>query len=694
MKTTPSSRGFIITAAASLLFIISVVYFNGLQGPFLFDDHPNIIDVPHNAVNELNLSQLRDVAFTSGGSYPDRALARLSFAFNYYFAGGEYNILAFKLTNLGIHLLNAFLLWFIAHRLLARFAQQQGLNEVIAGRPWWQWAALVSAFIWALHPLQLTAVLYIVQRMTSLSTLFCLLGLAVWIFGRERLESGNRGALALMSGGIICGTVLGFFSKENAILLPYYALLTEWVFFRRDKLSTPALNTLRGFFLLFAIVPAVLATGLIVSHWESIALEYESRHFTLLERLMTESRILWFYLQLLIFPDSNALGIFHDDIALSRGLLSPWTTLSSLLGWMAALGLAIVGLSKHRLFSFAILWYLIGHSIESSFIALELVFEHRNYMPVIGVVVVLCVYLLRGLLVISDKPVLHIGIPSAMILVLSGVTFARANIWEHQYTLMYIGVKNHPNSSRFQQGYAAELSSNGALDSKVFEHLQSATRLATGQVNGLFEMSRIINRRLMKAGIPNQPFTGEVNHIDVYNDPIPTKVEALIAYDAAIDKEARRMASEDLLGVIVTDVARIVNICIKTKSPLCERMSSKVTAWIKAIAENPRQFPQMRARSALVYAKAMAASGDIQAAIDGIDLAISLTPKMSYFRIEKARLFLALQELDIAEEVLDEAQEYLHWSGHSRKAIDSLRKQIQEARSFQSQPSSVTIPSS
>ena len=125
MQLTSPTRGYAI-AAASLVILVAAAYYNGLQGPFLFDDVTNILRVPANALNELNFSQLRDVAFTTDSKYPDRGLARISFAINYYLAGGEYNVLAYKLTNLGIHILSAFLLWFLAHRLLAGMVSRNG----------------------------------------------------------------------------------------------------------------------------------------------------------------------------------------------------------------------------------------------------------------------------------------------------------------------------------------------------------------------------------------------------------------------------------------------------------------------------------------------------------------------------------------------------------------------------------------
>ncbi len=676
-----SSFGWIIIATSGLLLLVTGVYYSGLQGPFLLDDNVNILRINPIALQDLSFSSLRDAIFAAGKAYPHRGLARLSFALNYYFAGGEFNVLAFKLTNLVIHVLNALLVWFISHRLLARFAALRGLAETIAGRPWWHWAALLSALIWALHPLQLTAVLYVVQRMTSLSALFSLLGLAIWICGRERFEAGEKGGLTLMTGGLVGGVVLGMLSKEIGILLPYYILITELVFFRREALKPPAVRMLRGFFLLFAIVPALLAAGIIISNWDFILGPYQTRNFNLSERLLTETRILWMYLQLLFYPDAQSFGLFHDEFTISRGLLTPLSTALSLLAWMGVSVLAFIGLYRCRLFAFALLWYLIGQSIESTFIGLELFFEHRNYLPVMGIILVFSVYVFRGLMAISDKSILHLALPGLLILILSGVTFSRANIWQYQYTLIYIGVKNHPGSYRYQREFASVLSNLKDPDeTQIFLHLQNAARLYPGEISSLFEMSRIINRRLYQAGVAPGNQAGTEAAVDVLNDPLPDTVPELQRYDALIDQEVRRRIKEEVLLNNATEIGRYAQSCLNTGNVVCDRMLGKVQVWIKGISESQFLNPLSRALSAFNYSQIVYAGGDEQAAVENINEAIRLAPKAVGYRFQKALLMLAMERLDEADRVLDDARPYLNWSGQARQSYDLVRSQINAAR--------------
>ena len=106
----------VLALAATAL--VALVYWNGMQGPFILDDRTNILMVPGMALSELTLRGVLDALAATGSAYPDRSLARLSFALNHYFSGG-YDVLDMKLTSLVIHLGNAALIWLLGLRLLA-----------------------------------------------------------------------------------------------------------------------------------------------------------------------------------------------------------------------------------------------------------------------------------------------------------------------------------------------------------------------------------------------------------------------------------------------------------------------------------------------------------------------------------------------------------------------------------------------
>ncbi len=353
-----------LVSAGLVLAVCVAVFWNGLYGSFFFDDAANILYVESLGLTEFSLPALQE-AWNSGISGPSgRPVAQLSFALNHYFSG--FDPFAFKLTNLVIHLLAGSLVFFTARRLL--------IAPVFAG--------LVAA-LWLLSPIQLTSVLYVVQRMTSLSALFVLAGFFLHIVGRER--GGRAGAVWLMVAWCLFWP-LAFFSKETGALFPLFVLAWELIV-RRNKSGY-----LDGFArVLSAVVGLGFAAGLVYAVSPSgqwLWAGYGMRSFSLTERVLTEGRVLWFYLGLIIFPRLEAFGLYHDDIALSTSLVEPWTTFPA---WLGLIGLVWVAWRTRRqapLLSFGIAWFLVGHILESTILPLEIAHEHRNYLPLFGVALI------------------------------------------------------------------------------------------------------------------------------------------------------------------------------------------------------------------------------------------------------------------------------------------------------------------
>jgi hypothetical protein len=182
---------------------------------------------------------------------------------------------------------------------------------------------------------------------------------------------------------------------------------------------------------------------------------YGNRDFTLAERLLTQSRILWQYLNWMLVPNVFDMGFFHDDIPLSRGLWAPVTTALSLLAWGCVLGVALWWRRTYPLFVFAVLFYLVAHSVESSILPLELVFEHRNYLPSVGIAILAASALLRFFNRFNQQRlwVALFGIVS----ILAALLFVRTHSWSDEMTLARFNVVNHPDSARANFFYANAL---------------------------------------------------------------------------------------------------------------------------------------------------------------------------------------------------------------------------------------------
>src|SRR5690606_33131729 len=111
-------------------------------------------------------------------------------------------------------------------------------------------------------------------------------------------------------------TLLAMFSKENGILLPIFALVLESTLLRTTA-QTQVFRRLR----LFAFSAClVLVVGYLVSTLPHAAQAYESRPFTLFERVITQPVILFDYLRLAFLPSIFSYSPFHDHYPIYQSL--------------------------------------------------------------------------------------------------------------------------------------------------------------------------------------------------------------------------------------------------------------------------------------------------------------------------------------------------------------------------------------
>lgn len=368
----PLKRFCHLVFAAIAIFLTIAIYWSGLHGGFFFDDDVNIRLNPGVRLEELSLAAIAQ-AMKSGISGPSgRPISQLSFGLSYFFNG--FSPFAFKLTNLIVHCLNGILVFLLALQL------SKNLLPGPSKRNMGLLFASVVAFAWLVHPIQLTSVLYAVQRMTSLSALFLLAALLFHIGARDHGGRTGRARL-IVAWGLLWP--LAFLSKESGALFPLFALAWELIIRRNitgglDRLAR-CFAAVVGLTLLAGAAYILLPRG----HW--LWAGYNLRPFSIVERLMTEGRVLWIYVGLILFPRLKDLGLYHDDIAISSSLLSPWTTLPAIAGLISLVWLAWRTRIKAPLFSFGLAWFLIGHGLESTVLPLEIAHEHRNYIPLFGV---------------------------------------------------------------------------------------------------------------------------------------------------------------------------------------------------------------------------------------------------------------------------------------------------------------------
>lgn len=366
IPTRTSTQTLSLIAFGLALALAWLGYAPGLGGQFQLDDRGNLASLEY--VDDTK-SALDFILAGEAGPL-GRPLSLASFALQ---AGSwDEDPAAFIAVNIGIHLVNAVLLAWCLYRL----GTLRGMPAAQASV-----AATAAASVWVTMPLLASASLLIVQRMTTLSALFLLLGLAAYLESRRGIESRPRRALGLMTASLVGGTLLSGLCKETGLLLPVFVLVLEVTLLDRpDSVAAPRW---RAWSAVFLWLPLVLIGGYLLRLLDYPEATVLRRGFDAGERLMSEAEILWVYLRKAFLGMPGGLGIYQAPPAIARSLFSP-STLVAVLSWPFLVVAAVAWRRRFPLAAFAVLWFVAGHLIESTLVPLELYFEHRNYLPVVG----------------------------------------------------------------------------------------------------------------------------------------------------------------------------------------------------------------------------------------------------------------------------------------------------------------------
>jgi len=423
--------------APVLLLIVLVVfaYFPGLSGGFVFDDYQNFVLNQAVHTDELNWTSLMRAAQSSGAGPTGRPIAQITFALNYWVDG--LNPWGYKLLSVLIHAFNSLLVLALVVRVVRLYDPQ--LSKPSVG-----YFGLAVALLWALHPLNVSTVLYVVQRMNLLAAMFTLLTLLCYVIFRERLSSlSPLGALSWvtgMGGLMICG----IYSKENAALTPFFVLLVEYIAFGFGCANKTYQKVIRAFFLLLGFVPAFWLIGKTVFDPDWIAKMYGPKDFLLSDYLLSQGRVQWFYLRSVFIPNISELGLYHDDFLMSDSIFSPPSTLVAVVGHAVLLCTAWLARNRYRVVTFGIAWFYFGHALESTIFPLILVFEHRNYLPMVGPLIISVWAISKAQL--SEKT--KAAIIGFCILVMAVLTMLRAEEWGAFLGFPLRQAEKHPASVR------------------------------------------------------------------------------------------------------------------------------------------------------------------------------------------------------------------------------------------------------
>lgn len=433
-----------------MLLALAWAYAPGVGGPFLLDDGVNIVDNRHIRIDAVDRATL---AYVWQAPHPSRTrrLAYLSFALDHALSGLA--PAAFRLTNIAIHMTCGLLLGGYFFRLLGTgwVARRYGRQRL--GLAW------AAALVWALHPIQINSVTYIVQRMNSLAVLFGLLALHCWLSARAGTTARTRGRSVMWVAAAAGCWGLGLQCKEQIAVLPLLIVLQEFLVAPEEDRRMPL-----WIVALLLAVAGGAAWVLIAGKWTVFYRGYDQRDFTLVERLMTQARVLWHYLSLFYCPLERRFTLFYD-YPVSTGLWSPPATLPAVAGWVLAGAGVLLLRGRWRILRWMTGWYLVAHLIESTVIPLEMVYEHRMYLPSAGIS-------LGSVLLVSDG--LRAAAPRARVLppvvlcavvgVLVSATVSRNHDFRSAEALYRADLASYPHNTRCRLNLAVELLRVGRLD--------------------------------------------------------------------------------------------------------------------------------------------------------------------------------------------------------------------------------------
>nr|CBX30220.1 hypothetical protein N47_D30290 [uncultured Desulfobacterium sp.] len=468
IKITLNNSKYYITFLFLFLLII-LSYSNAFDSSWHLDDYNNIVKNRLIRINNLSMDSVAGVLTAKADGLRFRPISMLSFAINWYF--GKDNVFGYHVVNIGIHILTAFFLFltifflFKTPNLKNKFTEE---NKYII--------SLLSTSLWAINPIQIQAVTYIVQRMASMAALFYIIGLFLYI--KARLSD------SLLKKVIPCFCILPVFifaiyTKENTITLPLALIIIEILFFRdftkpeiRKKLFAAAgivtiIIFLLGVFLFLGKDPL------------SIIRSCENRYFTPYERLLTEARILVYYISLIFYPATTRLSIEHD-IDISVSLFHPWTTMPSVIIIFFLIGIGIWQSRKRPFLSFAILFFFLNHIIESTILGLELIFEHRNYLPSFFIFVPVSLGLKSLIDHYQAKSFMRITISAFVACLIAGYAISTyvGNIkWSSEVALLSDAIKKAPQSARAATNFARAYYENTGQYAEAIELYRKALYL-------------------------------------------------------------------------------------------------------------------------------------------------------------------------------------------------------------------------
>ena len=615
------------------LLVTAIIYYPGIKGPLILDDIHNLQALKFlqsDVVGWIDILKMMPNGI-------DRPIPSLSFILDWKLYGD--NVSGFKTTNIVIHLICGIFVYLIIFELLNNSSKLEKNKLAII--------SLWAASMWLMAPLYVSTVLYVVQRMAQLAALFVLMGLYFYILAYNcgRNEKSKQSFFFYFLSFFVCWP-LALLSKENAILFPLLTLTITYFYLIGDFGWNKKILYLQ---LSFIAVILLVFVYLTIVHPGYLFGAYAVRDFTFYERLITQSRILFDYLgNLLILPGSSPYGLFHDDFIKSAGLLSPVISLVSIMALAVTVFISFLYRNPFvKKVLGGIIFFLAAHIVESSILPLEMYFEHRNYLPGVGIFLSLG-FLTSYVLEYSKTKMTVVALLVFYLLIAVVLTSNRVAIWQSWNGIILQAEKSHPDSARTQMALAILYINNKKID-KAFTHLDRVSQLNTGKRD-----TGIVFTRMVAFCRENRMPTASVfNDLETINT-ITDDFYSLSAMQWLMENIEKNKCDRDIQSAIVTALDKKIG---------TDNISNR---WGKAWDMYSYQ------------ARMLSAIELNDNALHRLQQAISLNPNLVDLRLLEIRYLLDYKKYDLAlSRIKIASEQYTDMQYYQKKLFDIYKKELE-----------------
>lgn len=475
-----------------LALLVVLVYGNSLDCSWHYDDKLILTGNKNLHLKSLTFKDLVKTFYgprTQGriaGKSKERLIrpvAQLTLALNWYF--GQDNVFGYHLVNLLIHLVTSLFLFLFVKTTLKLPKLNRRYGNMACS------AALLTAALWTVSPVHVSAVTYIVQRMASLAGMGMVA--AMYFYARARISRNRHGRITFFLAAVFCW-LLALGSKENAVVLPFILVLYDLLLIQDIRLESWH-NALKHI-VLPAVVVVFLGFALIWMHYsgfQAMLKDYRLFSFTLTERLLTEPRIILFYISALLYPIQSRIALVYD-IQTSQSLLEFTRTALPFLIVIGFFVLAVFLISRRRyLVSFCILFFFLNHIPEGTVVPLHLIFLHRNYLPSLLFFLPIVLLLFKVLDYFAYNRPFQYSLAAGIGILIAchgSTTISLNHIWKSEESLWQDNVKKSPALSLPHTNFGNALFVAGKYDEALI-HFQKAVELNRQEVLTLRSMFKL-----------------------------------------------------------------------------------------------------------------------------------------------------------------------------------------------------------